>query len=117
MAHKGLVVFWMDGDKPRVCCETASGEKYVFRGGSKYEVHRAIGYEAQNLESGFTWHDAAATNEVVRQCWPDTNYKLSEVCQCHACRERRDRDAEMKAKIVAAESKLLELVKRYFKKG
>lgn len=117
MGHKGLVVFWMDGNKPRVCCETASGEKYVFRGGSKYEVHRAIGYEAQNLESGFTWLDADATNAVVRNCWPEGIHN-GEVCQCHACRERRDRDAEMKAKIVAAaESKLLEFVKRYFKKG
>ena len=117
MGHRGVVVFWFDGDKPRVCCETASGEKYVWRGGSKYEVHRAIGYEAQNLESGFTWLDADATNAVVRNCWPESDYHTSEVCQCHACRERRDRDTEMKAEFVKTKSKSVELVKRYFGKG
>lgn len=114
---QGHVVFWFDGNKPRVSCTTAAGETFVWRDGSRFQVLRAVGIEAADLESGFTWLDADATNAVVRNCWPESDYHTSEVCQCHACRERRDRDAEMKAEIVAAKSKLLELVKRYFKKG
>lgn len=113
---QGHVVFWFDGNNPRVACHTAAGETFVWRNGSRFEVLRAIGNEAANLESGFTWNDADATNQVVRSCWPEGVHN-SEVCQCHACRERRDRDTEMQSELAKAKVKILDLVKRYFRKG
>jgi hypothetical protein len=39
------------------------------------------------------FHDAAELVAMIREKWPEA---CGSACQCHACCERRDRDAEMR---------------------
>lgn len=91
-------VFVSDGELAYIRYWSDSGELWVFGGaiGNRQEIMRAVGREAADLESGFTWHDAAIVSEAIRESWP-TDDSLLCLCQCAACRQRRDRDAEVAA--------------------
>ena len=71
------------------------GELWVFGGepSQKLEAMRAVGREAADLESSFSWDDAATVNECIRRYWPDV--EPTQICNCKACRERREVKAEV----------------------
>jgi hypothetical protein len=56
---------------------------------SKQGLLRTLGQHASDLEDPFTWDDAVVVRDAINECWP-------EWCNCHACRTRRELDAEAK---------------------
>jgi hypothetical protein len=60
----------------------------------RLEALRVSGRHASNPEYPMSYGDAAKLNEIIRRDW-GTRYRNVRTCECHACRERRDRDAEM----------------------
>jgi hypothetical protein len=76
-------LFVSDAGKCYVRYWDGIGEQWVFGGdpSMKLATMREVGKEAANLESSFSWDDAATVNECIRRYWP-------EVCNCHACQQR-----------------------------
>lgn len=101
LKRRAVVIF--EGDLWAVRYYARNGDLWVWagRGVDKFEVMRQVGREAADLQSSFTWSDAAIVTMRVREDWPEMyeEYKPSSVCECHACRERRDRDAEAAAQL------------------
>ena len=60
----------------------------------RMEALRVCGRDAANPDHPMRFVDACRLNEIIRQDW-GTRYRNVRTCECHACRERRDRDAEM----------------------
>lgn len=87
-----------DRDGGRCGAAIRSGEHtYIVIGKveQRFEALRVAGRDAADLEHPMTFNDAGKLNEVIRRDW-GLRYQNVETCDCHACRERRDRDAEMR---------------------
>ena len=85
------------------------GETWVFcgRADQRQDVLRAIGREAADLLTSFDWDDAAVVCECVRELWPEP------VCNCYACRLRRELDAEAKAVAAYCKKPKVSLVNKF----
>jgi len=74
----------------------SNGHMHIVIGSTedRLEALRVCGRDAANPDHPMRFVDACKLNEIIRRDW-GVRYRNVRTCECHACRERRDRDAEM----------------------
>lgn len=94
------VVFMSDGTTACVRYKRY-GHTYNFGGPieRKLEVIRSLSLHAIDTDDPFTWWDALIVRDAINDYWPEIIERpvKEEVCQCHACRCRREADSEAEA--------------------
>ena len=85
----------------------------IGKAGQRMEALRVAGRDAANLLHPMNFQAADKLNTVIRSDW-GTRYQNVKTCECHACRQRRDRDSEMHEQSAARKPKRDWLVIMFF---